>query len=258
MSWTYDYKVGPPGGALVSILDYATQVRILAEWSDGLRGNDPMPQYRHGEESSPRKFHPAATFAIECTLRETNSVGVVTHVDGSAGHVFENFGTLKSMFAGQQNSLIRLERDAPDSGISYLDCWQIDTARPTQNRQTYSWPMKAPHPFCTGTADNGNSGATLTPGGDAPIDDMIIDFASGTDPRITHDTTGDYVEIAGAVPAGGVRVDVGAGTCVRITGGTDYANNLRVNTPWWLELDPGANPITMSAGITVDWFDKWR
>lgn len=257
-SWTYDYSVGPPGGTLVSLSDYCTMVRIDAEWSDGFRGNDPVGQFAHGEVSSPRKFHPAANLSLEITLRGTNSAGVVTHADGVGGHYYENFSALKQLFGGKQGQLVRLERDAPEIGVAYMDVWQVGRATPSQDRFTYKFPLKAPRPFWVGAADNANSGATLTPGGDAPIDDMIINFASGTDPRITHDDTGDYVEISGAVPAGGVRVDVGAGTVIKITGGADYSNFLRVNNPWWLELDPGANAVTSSAGITLDWFTKWR
>ena len=258
MAWDPAYKVGPPGGTLETILDYASGVRILAEWSLGFRGSDVMTQFQHGEESSPRKFYSAANLSVECVLRDTNSIGTITHVDGAAGHRIENFSELKRLFAGTQGSLVRLQRTFPDTGLTYLDMWQVGTVQPTQNRVTYSWPMRAPKPFWVGVADTANSGTTLTVAGDAPIDDMVIDFTSGTDPRITHDGTGDYIEIAGAIPGAGVRVDVGAGTVIQITGGADYSNNLRVNTPWWFELDPGANAVTPSAGITSDWFTKWR
>jgi hypothetical protein len=125
--------------------------------------------------------------------------------------------------------------------------------------------MRAPSPFWVGAADNGNTPPTLTVAGDAPIDDMIIEMDGATTlPRLTHDDTGDYVEYTGTLPSGGIRIDVGAGTCVRITGGADESQNLRVNTPWWFELDPGANPVTVSQGsglaptVTVDWNTKWR
>lgn len=264
MSWVYDYKAGPPGAVLTSLLNYAAMVRIVSEWSDGYRGSDPIAQYVHGEESSPRKFHPAANLNLEILLLGTDSAGAVTHVDGAAGHYYENFSALKALLAGKQGSLVRLERTAPDLGDTYLDLWQVATVLPTQNRFTYSWPMRAPRPFWVGAPDNANATPTFTVGGDAPIDDMVIDF-TGTagDPRLTHDDTGDWIEIAGALPAGGVRVDVGAGTCVRITGGTDYSNLLRVKAPWWMEFDPGANAVTVSqtsgaATVTADWFTKWR
>jgi len=258
MSWVYDYSVGPPGGSLTSLLTYCSMVRIDAEWSDGYRGSDPIGQYQHGEVSSPRKFHPGANFNVEVHLLDTNSSGTVTHADGRAGHLYENFSAIKALFAGGQDSLVRIERDAPDQGAVYLDCFQVGRAAPIQDRLTYSFPMRAPHPFWVGAADTGNSPPTLTVAGDAPIDDMVIDFTGGTDARLTRGT--DYIEIVGAVPAGGVRVDVGAGTCVRITGGTDYSNNLRVYSPWWMELDPGANTVSLSGGgsVSVDWYTKWR
>jgi len=264
MSWVYDYKAGPPGGGLTSLLTYAAMVRIVSEWSDGYRGSDPVSQYVHGEESSPRKFHPAANLSLELTLLGTNAAGVIDHTDGAAGHYYENFSSLKALLTGKQGALVRLQRDAPDHGVTYLDVWQVDKARPTQDRLTYSWPMRAPRPFWVGAADDNNTGATLTVGGDAPVDDMIIDITGTTNtPRLTHDNTGDYVEIDGALPAGGVTIDVGAGTCVRISGGADYSNLLRVNTPWWMELDPGANGVTVSQvsgspTVSVDWFTKWR
>ena len=260
MPWTGDpnYQVGPPGGTLSTILDYATGVRIRSEWSVGFRGNDVMSQYQHGEDSSPRKFHPASNLSVEIAISGTNSSGTITHTDGEEGHRIENFQALKQLFIGKQGSLVRLERTFPDTDTTYLDIWQVADVKPTQNRLMYAWPMRAPRPFWIGTADTANTGSTLTVAGDASIDDMVIDFASGTDPRITHDDTGDWIEIAGAMPGAGVRVDVGLGTCVQITGGADYSNNLRVNTPWWFELDPGANAVTASAGISSDWFTKWR
>ncbi len=264
MTWDAAYKVGPPGGVLSSISDYATGVRILAEWSLGYRGSDPMSQYKHGEESSPRKFYPAANLSVECVLRDTNPAGAITHVDGAPGHRIENFSELKRLFAGTQGKLVRLERTFPDTGTVYLDMWQVDTVRPTQNRVTYSWPMRAPKPFWVGGSDLLNATPIFTVAGDAPVDDAILDFTGGsTDSRLTHDDTGDWIEIAGVLPAGGVRVDIGAGTCVKITGGADYSNFLRVSTPWWMELDPGANAVTVSqtagvAVVTADWYTKWR
>ncbi len=264
MSWDVAYKAGPPGGALSTILDYATMVRITNEWSLGYRGSDPMSQYKHGEDSSPRKFMPSANFNVECTIRDTNAAGLIIHADGAPGHRLENFSTLKSLFAGTQGKLVRLERTMPDTGTTYIDCWQVGTAMPTQNRMTYAWPMRAPRPFWIGSADLTNATPIFTVAGDAPIDDAILDFTGGsTDSRLTHDDTGDWIEIAGVLPAGGVRVDIGAGTCVKITGGADYSNNLRVSTPWWMELDPGANGVTVSqtagvAVVTADWYTKWR
>ncbi len=265
MSWSTAYKAGPPSGGLSTLLDFATSVRVLNEWSLGYRGQDPTAQYVHGDESSPRKFHPSATFNIECVLRETDPSGAVVHPDGVDGHRLQNFSSLKKIFAGTQGNLVRIQRTMPDSGTTYLDAWQIGTAQQTQNRITYSWPMQAPRPFWIGAADLANTPPILTVNGDASIDDMIIKITDNTSntPRLTHTPTGDWIEIDGLLPAGGVQIDVGNGTCTKITGGADYSNKLRVSSPWWLELDPGANAVVVSqvAGATtvnVDWNTKWR
>jgi len=261
----FGWEAGPAGGSLVDLLQYVTFIRFPVETSEGFRGSDPIGQYQHGQISSPRKFHPAKSINVEMGIKGRNpTTDIIDHVDGEAGHIYENFSSLKQIMASTQGKLVRLRRTAPDHGIEYLDLWQTDVARPSQNRQAYIWPMMAPRPFWTGTADNGNAPPTLTVAGDAPIDDMVIDFTgTATDPRLTHDDTGDYVEYDGVLPAGGVRIDVGAGTCVRITGGADEAANLRVLNPWWMELDPGANATTLSeasgtAVCSVSWNTKWR
>ena len=260
MPWTFDYKVGPPGGTLLSILDYATMVRFPSESVAGLRGSDPMAQYMHGEVSAPRKFYPARTFNVEIHLRETNNVGGVTHTDGAAGHIYENYSELVRLFSGGQNSLVRLERTAPDSGTSYLDCWQVGDVRESQSRLTFIWPMRAPSPFWVGAADTANTPPTLTVAGNAPIHDMVVNFTGGTNARLTHTATGDYIQIDDATPGGGVRVNVGTGAVTLISGGADHSNALRVNRPWWMILDPGANAVTLTGGgtVSVDWFTKWR
>ena len=260
MTWAYAYDVGPPGGTFVDILDFADSVRILDESTPGLRGSDPISQHVHGEVSSPRKFYSAITLSIEMQISGTNAAGAITHGDGEAGHRYENLGTMFRLFAGTQGKLVRLRRTSPHQGTVYMDMWLIDEPRPTQNRFMYRVNMRAPHPFWVGAADTGNTPTTLTVAGDAPIDDMVIDFTGGTDARLTLDATGDYIEIVGALPAGGVRVDVGTQSVTKITGGADYSNALRSLNPWWLELDPGANAVTLTGGgsVSVDWFTKWR
>ncbi len=247
MSWLYTYKAGPPGGSLTALLDFCESVRIRSEWAGGYRGQDPIVQNQHGEFSSPRKFHPAANFILETVLSYTDSAGDVTHPDGQAGHIYENFGDVKKLLLGGQGSLVELERITPDQGTVSIDVQLMGDALPTQTRHIFGWPLRAPKPFWTGIAASQQSPPTITNDGTAPAIDAIIDFTgTATDPRFTLDSPGDYVEIKATLPAGGVRVDVGAKTCVRITGGTDFSQNLRVNTPWWMEFDPGANAVTVT------------
>ncbi len=264
MTWLYVYKAGPPGGSLTDLLDFCDEVRVQTEWAGGFRGQNPIVQYEHGEFSSPRKFHPAANLTLETYLSYTDSSGMVTHTDGQSGHIYENFGDVKALLTGKQGQLVRLERIAPDQGTVFLDVQLTGDALPTQKRHIFGWPLRAPFPFWTGAADNGNSPPTLTNDGSAPVVNAIIDITgTATDPRLTHDDTGDFIEYEGALPAGGIRVDIGAKTMVRITGGADESQNLRVNQPWWMELDPGANGVTVSEAsgtptFSVDWFTPER
>lgn len=245
-------------------MDFCVSVRMLGEYSTGRRGSNPVVEYRHGESPSPRKYVRAANLVLETALRYTDSAGAVTHADGGPGHVMENLGELKRIFGGKQGQMVRLQRTAPDQGVVYLDVELLAEATPSQSRNIFTWPLHAPHPFWIGAADTGNTAPTLTVGGDAPIGDAVVKFTgTATDARLTLTSTGDYIEISGALPSGGVIVDVGAGTCVRISGGADWSNNLVVKSPWWIELDVGANAATVtqasgSPTVTVDWNEQWR
>ena len=264
MSWDWDYQAGPIG-SLEDLGTYCLNTRIVSESAAGRRGSNPVIEYRHGEMSTPRKEVRSMDLLLETVIRYTNSSGLITHADGGAGHVMENLGHLKRIFGGPiQNALTRLQRNSPDQGTVYVDVEMLGEANPSQARHIFTWPLHAPHPFWIGAADNNNATPTWTVGGDAPIRDAVIDFTgTASDPRVTHPASGAYIEIAGALPSGGIRVDIGAGTCVRISGGADWSQNLVVNKPWWMELDPGANAmaVTLASGaptVTADWFTQWR
>ncbi len=247
MAWDYDYEAGPPGGGLTDLDTYCYDIRIRNESVTGYRGRNPKVAYTHGEHSSPRKFHPAANVLLETWLRYTDSAGAVTHPDGRPGHVYENFDFVKKLLTGDQGSLARLQRTAPEHGTVHMDVELLGPGRPTQADHIIGWPLHAPYPFWIGVAASQQTPTTITNNGSAPVGDAIIDVTGTTTaPRLTHDDTGDFIEIAGALPAGGVKIDVGGRTAVRISGGADWSDNLVVNAPWWMEFDPGANAVTVS------------
>ncbi len=260
MGWLYVYKAGPPGGALTDLLDFCYDIRLVSEPVLGFRGRNPIVAYQHGEFSSPRKFHPAANILLETWLRYTNAAGAVTHTDGRPGHVYENYGSMKTLLTGAQASLVRLERTNPEDGTVHMDVELVGEGRPTQAQHIIGWPLRGPHPFWVGVAASQQSPTTVTNNGTAPVGDAVIDIVGGTAGGISHDDTGDSVTIAGALPSGGVRVDVGARTAVRISGGADWSDNLVVNAPWWIEFDPGANAVTAVGGstVTVDFSLQYR
>ena len=264
MAWSaYGWQAGPVG-SLEALLDYCTFVRIKSESSTGKRGSNPVVQYRHGEAPTPRKYHRALNLVLETGIRYTDSSDAITHVDGEAGHVYENLGELKRLFAGTQAAFTRLQRSSPDHGTVYLDVEMLGDPSESQDRNVFTWPLHSPNPFWVGAVDLANASPTLTNDGTAPVGDLVVKFTgTTTDPRLTLTATGDYIQIDGALPAGGVEVNVAAGTCTKISGGADYINNLRVFSSWWLELDPGINTVavTQASGtptVAVDWITQWR
>lgn len=263
MPWVYDYQAGPVG-SLEDLSDYCTFVRVLTEPSIGRRGKNPVVQYRHGESVSPRKYVRPAKVLLETGLRYTNASGVVTHTDGEAGHVFENLSHLKRIFGGLQDQTVRLQRTVPHQGTVYLDVELLADAAMSQARHVFLWPLRAPHPFWIGAADTGNTPPTLTVAGDAPIGDAVVKFTgTANGAKLTHDDSGAYIEIEGDLPTGGVVVDIGAGTCERITGGADWSQYLNPSDEWMIELDPGVNGVTVSQvsgtpTVSVDWYTQWR
>ena len=264
MGWIYDYEAGPPGGALTDLLDFCYDIRLVSEPVLGFRGRNPIVAYQHGEFSSPRKFHPAANILLETWLRYTNAAGAVTHTDGRPGHVYENYGSMKTLLTGAQASLVRLERTNPEDGTVHMDVELVGEGRPTQAQHIIGWPLRGPHPFWVGVASAQQTPVTVTNGGTAPVGDAVVAVTgTTTKPRLTHSATGDFIEIAGVLPAGGVTVDIGARTCTKITGGADFSDNLVVNAPWWMEFDPGANTVavTQTSGtptFTVDFSLQYR
>ncbi len=254
------WKAGPQGGSLTSLSDYLSMVRLVSEFKAGMRGRAPRVLFSHGDAEVARRWHGRANLMLEGQVRWTNSAGAVTHGDGPAGHFYENLGAVVDLLAGEQGAPITLQRDAPHQGVVEIDGYLAGDPAPTQDRDVFLFPIQCPQPFWRGQARTGLTSPTITFGGNAPITDAVVDLTGGTNTRLTHTASGSYIQIDGALPAGGVRVDIGAGTCVKITGGTDYSNYLTVADPWWIEFDPGGNAVSVSGGgsVSVDGYDKWR
>lgn len=259
MGWDYVWKIGPKDGTLVAVSTYATASRLVGEVSAGRRGTNPVAQYRHGTHFV-SKWAAPLDLMYEIAVRYTSAAGTVTHTDGAAGHVYENLAEIKRLLSGEQGGLATIQQTAPDWGTVQLDVEVASPPQPTQQRFVFGFLLHAADPFWRNTTLNTETGTSVVVGGNAPAA-PIIDFVSGTDMRVTHTGSGAYIQIDGAAPAGGVRVDVREGTCIKISDSTDYSAYLTVNKPWWMELDGGkTNAVTKSGGgtSTVKWYNRWR
>lgn len=260
MSWDFAYKVGPKGGTLSPLSDYCVFVRIADEGSMApLRGSDPTALYRHGTVPQPRKWVTPGRLVLETGIRYTDPTGAVTHADGPAGHFYENLAALKQLFGGDQATLVTVERTAPHIGTVQVDGQLMVEPAATQQRWVFAWILSLPHPFWRSTTLRTGLSSPVTVGGNAPVDDFVMHIVGGTDVTVTHDQSGAKFTVVGATPAGGIDIDVGAGTI--LNSGSDAADLVEPSEPWWMELNPGVNTFTITGAptsVTVDLRDQWR
>lgn len=261
MGWDYQWKAGPKGGTLVALSDYTTFVRVLAEAGSARRGRDVDVPYLHGQRPVPHKFAAPATIALEMGLRYTNAAGAVVHTDGAAGHAYENLAAVKRLLYGQRD-LVTLQRVAPDYGTVEVDVQVLQPVTISQTRFVFMFPLTAAVPFWRATAQSSDATpASVDVGGNAPVDDLWIEWVGGTNPTLTHTASGAVIGYdGGAIPAGGVRVYVGEGRAERISGGADESANITNNRDYWMELEGGATNLFSETGgstTTLKWYDRW-
>ncbi len=259
--WAYNYQAGPKGGSLTALSTYCDRVRIVDEGMGGKRGNNIAIPFLHGARAVEHKFASESSIALEMVPRYTNSAGAVTHVDGAAGHVYENLSEVKRLLTGQRG-LATVQRVAPDHGTVQIDVEALAPVRISSTHFIFLFTLNCPSPFWRSSTQNSQSAASpITPAGDGPIDDMWIEFVGGTDASLTHTASGAQISLTGSTPGGGVRVLVGEGRAENISGGADATDLVSANRSYWMELDPGvSNSFTVGGGTTatVKWYDHWR
>ena len=261
-----------------SLMDRANSIQVM-RGRDVLAARRYRPTeiaYQHGEVANDNRFFKSKELRLDIWVAANDSDGAVTHTEGRAGHIRENLDALWAIF-GKKGSAITLQRDVPDypgAGTITLET-DASVIRKAQAQGKFRsggltrriiLDLLMPHPFWRELPVNtslGQGTGNIATGGNAPINDMVITFQAGDDdPRLTHDDSGDYIEIAGTIPAGDVEVDVGARTVTKLADSSPYDANLLFNRPWWMEWPPAdaALGLTMTATDTVDlsWFDQWH
>lgn len=273
--WDYDYKIGA-----TALLDFTTDVRIPNETRARLRGRNRIIAWKQGERSTQPKLYRALDFELQMLLAYTDSAGDVTHADGEAGHVYENYLELKRLISGDQlnGSLVTLRRTMPHAGDVDIDFEVLNEIKPDGSTR---FRMVA---FCTASfpfwrsaiqtveTETGKTTTTETieviVGGNIPIPNAVIIFAPNTQPvsnlRITHTPSGRFLQYSGTIDAGDtVTFDVGARTVVHsVTGAVDPAL-LKGFADWFVlpigtfDLDLTCDAGTLDYDVTVSYFDLW-
>lgn len=249
MAWDYSWQVGPKGGTLIPIATYG-RARLAqgAELIGGKRGYNLINPYRHGMIAVPHKFNSELLVPL-----------VVTYKAPTPAAAYTNKETVEQNLFGRKG-LATLRRTTPtDTVEAYVE--PIAPSAIEQDRFSYLYMLNAPAGFWQSTTQTVDSTSPVNNPGNAPVGDAVIDIVGGTNVVVTMTEDGATISIAGATPAGGVRVDLTAGTVTRITGGTDYHEFVSFGKPYHVILEPGDNPFSTAgtpSSVTFSFYPKYR
>ena len=250
MAWDYDWKLGPKGGTLIDLDVYCDLVRldVGADPIGAKRGVNVINPYRHGTVAVEHKYNTELLIPLELGFKGTTP----TTISNNKTTVEKNLFGVKG--------LATLRRTTPEDTVeAYVE--PVTPSIPTQNRFVYLYLLTAPEGFWRSTTQTTDSTTPIAVGGNGSVADVIIDIIGGTGVVVTMTADGATITITGATPAGGVRVDLEAGSVTKITGGADYHEFVAFNRPYRVILEPGDNAFTTAGtptSVTFKWFDKYR
>jgi hypothetical protein len=248
-----DWKLGPKGGSLTALDTVTTFVRLASggETFAPKRGANVVNPYRSGAIAVDVKHITELLIGLEVGYPITNEATLYTNKE-----------TVEQLLFGKK-SFATLRRTTPSDTIeAYVE--PVAPSVQTQNRFTYLYSLRAPEGFWRSTSQTTDSTTPVAVGGNGSVHDAVIDIdtgATGTGVVLTMTDDDATITIAGATPAGGVRVDLEAGTVTKITGGADYHEFVSFGLPYRIILEPGDNPFTGAgggSGFSFKFFDKYR
>lgn len=275
MVWSvFDYQAGPAGGPFVDLLDYCDDVRLPSEMDSPKRGQNLTIPHRDGEYSQPFKFRSAGTFLLDCMVSYTDPSGVITHADGSPGHVFENLQALKRLLGGN-DKLVTVRRTAPHMAAVEALCEYLGGLRSAGPRMRFVFPMRLVDGVWREQSLQSDTQAsissfpfayTIATGGDYAIGDPKITFtcvAAGTAPSLELTASGDKISVAGSFATSDVIVvDLGRDRIITLNG-SNYTS-VSPNRAWWMRLPPDTASLGLELDadsgtwtVLVEWRNKW-
>ena len=120
--------------------------------------------------------------------------------------------------------------------------------------------LRTTWPFWSEEVERTALGVSFTLAGSTPVADAVLKIVSGTDVKITHDQTGDYFQVEGATPAGGILIDCGLRQATNVTGGASAEHQVEKSALHWMILRPGTVSFTVTGGgtLTTDLYEQYR
>lgn len=194
-------------------------------------------------------------FTLGLLIRPHDASGLVTLPSGGCQHLEANEDEILGIIGTE--TAVQLEWDSAGGGTRYLDCEFTDAMTIQQDGRSKRLPLigRAWYPAWRSTllvSDTVTGTQAKTFGGKAPADDCIVEFAAAG--RLTHDPTGDFVDVSGA----GYPVVVDCGNRTVLQGTTPVDGRMTPKNSRWLHVLPGSISFTASAGsITLKHRDAW-
>lgn len=244
--WDYDVEVN--GADLAQFCD---RVIVVTEAMGNKDDADIKIPGIEGVLHIPNKLWDSGNVILSTWLKYSAANGTITHPDGSAGHVYDNFSSLKGLLragAGQFD----LSRVIPDVGEVHLFAESLEAPQMGDAHFHYLWVLKAAKPFWRATSTSAITAGSFVPGGDGVIDDMVITF--GGDGSAVID--GETIAIVGSSGGGGIIVDCGARTIVQ--GGNYRDAWFRPSSERWLRLRGGISSSVALTNCTGVYYPKWQ
>lgn len=249
----WDYAITAEGE---NLSDYCDRVVVVTEGMANREDSNFKVPGTDGEVSFPNKLWDAGNVILVTFLKYSDPDGLVTHVDGTAGHVYQNFSALKRIFG--KNGLVDLRRTAPDYGDTQMLVELVQGPSEASFPAHRVWVLKAPKPFWSGLTPVvvSASDPAHIPEGDAPIGDMIVEFSG--DGQVTIDD--EFIGIANSTGSG-IFVTCGSPRTIIQGSGENYVDRWFFNySDRWLKLQGGKESVITFTGSVANltYYPKWH
>ena len=248
----------------IDVRDKRFNISTIDGWDSmpSRRGSNIEVPTRHGSVTVPDKFYKERTLTLNIMVFAQDSSGDVTHTNGPRAHIRENLDIL--LGALYSNSLIPIQRVEPDYPGAGTVTWEalgevldvIPVLSGASLTRLMAVRFKLPNPFWRILPEvTGGGTPSVSNGGNAPVDDMVVTLTGGTNPKLTNTTTGEFLEITDGM-ANPVIIDVGARTVVQ--NGLDVDALLTTAPGRWMEFVPGTNSLSLTGGgsVSIDFYSK--
>lgn len=226
-----------------------------------IRGDDMQQTGRHGRQWLP-KLYDSRRVALTLFVSSLSAAGV----EGGAAQARTNLDTLYTVLClGAQATLARLMPDGSTRSAD-AECVAVnnfsDPAAHNAFTLTVQFQMADPLWYAASTTGPGSQSTASSPkdfnftnAGSAPTQRLVIDFTGPqTNPRLTNQTTGGYVDLA-AVVASAKHLIIDTAAYTALNDGVDVVPSL-THGPFtdWMHLVQGVNALratNTSAGGSV-------